>query len=99
MDGGLRIQRFDPQDRLLDTRDADSGELLQSVSYDSAGCLAAVTDENGCQTHYERDGTGRISAIVAPPANGQRGHGLMLLLINEIIPLASLHALRDAGHV
>jgi RHS repeat-associated protein len=67
---GSQVFLFDGTGRHLATRDALTGAILYSFSYDSAGRLIAVADVNGDITTISHDGSGNPTGIVSPFGQG-----------------------------
>ena len=67
---GSEVYRFDATGRHLETKDALTGIVLLSFSYDTSGLLSKITDAYNNVTNIERDNLGNPTAIVS--AFGQR---------------------------
>ena len=67
---GSQLYRFDSSGRHLETKDAITGNVLLSFSYDQSGQLIKITDIDNNITTIERDNLGNPTAIVS--AFGQR---------------------------
>ncbi|NJN17674.1 MAG: hypothetical protein HC822_16060 [Oscillochloris sp.] len=63
---GSAIFEFNPSGLHLRTRDALTGAVRYSFSYDDAGRLSGISDNAGNTTTIERNGSGDPTAIVAP---------------------------------
>jgi YD repeat-containing protein len=63
---GREVYEFDATGRHLRTRDALTGAVRLSFTYDEAGRLASITDGDGGVTTFVRNGAGELTAIVAP---------------------------------
>jgi RHS repeat-associated protein len=63
---GEEVYELDAAGRHVRTRDARLGVVHRAFGYDGEGRLASITDEEGETTRVERDGAGRVTALVAP---------------------------------
>ncbi len=63
---GNQFYIFDSSGRHLRTLDAMTGVTLFSFSYDSAGRLSSITDQDGQVTTIQHDANGNPTAIIAP---------------------------------
>ena len=63
---GREVYEFDATGRHLRTRDALTGAVRLSFTYDEAGRLARMVDGDGGGTTFVRNGAGELTAIVAP---------------------------------
>ena len=63
---GSQLYIFDGDGRHLETRDALTQSTALSFQYDEAGRLAAVTDDAGQQTVFNRNNAGQLTSITAP---------------------------------
>jgi RHS repeat-associated protein len=63
---GSQLYIFDGDGRHLETRDALTQSTVLSFQYDEAGRLAAVTDDAGQQTVFNRNNAGQLTSITAP---------------------------------
>lgn len=81
---GTELYLVTPAGRHLETRDALTGAVIFSFSYDAAGRLAGIADRDGNVTRVERDAAGSPTAIVGP-----YGHRTGLAL-DELDYLASV---------
>jgi YD repeat-containing protein len=64
-DDGQAVYYFDSGGRQIETRDADSDDLIYSFGY-TQGWLSSITDRFGKQTKIVRDDAGHLKQIVAP---------------------------------
>jgi RHS repeat-associated protein len=62
---GSELYEFD-NGRHIRTLDGATGHTFRTFSYDTAGRLVSIVDDNGLATQIERDGAGAPTAIVAP---------------------------------
>jgi RHS repeat-associated protein len=62
---GHDIFYFDSGGRQIETRDADTGDLIYSFGY-TQGWLTSITDRFGKQTRVVRDAAGTVQEIIAP---------------------------------
>lgn len=67
---GSQLYRFDSSGRHLETKDAITGKVLLTFSYDQSGQLTKITDIDNNISSIERDNLGNPAAIVS--AFGQR---------------------------
>jgi RHS repeat-associated protein len=63
---GSEIYEFDGAGRHLRTLDALIGRPIFTFAYSPAGTLLSVTDGDGNITQIERNGAGKVTAIVSP---------------------------------
>ncbi len=63
---GSEIYEFDATGRHLRTLDGLTGRPSFTFGYSPAGTLVSVTDSDGSVTQLERNGAGKVSAIVSP---------------------------------
>jgi YD repeat-containing protein len=63
---GSQLYIFDGDGRHLETRNSLTQSTILSFQYDEAGRLAAVTDEAGQQTTFNRNNAGQLTSITAP---------------------------------
>jgi RHS repeat-associated protein len=69
-ENGSELHVFDRTGRHLRTVDAITGVVRYAFLHDERNLLVSITDVDGNQTIFERDGSGVLNAIVTP--DGQR---------------------------
>ncbi|HYH10576.1 MAG TPA: IPT/TIG domain-containing protein [Thermoanaerobaculia bacterium] len=80
-----RSFKFTGSGRHSETRHTLTNTLLQRVTYDGKGYVAAIEDANGRVTTVERNGDGKAVAIVA--ANGER---TQLVIQDDLLTMITL---------